>query len=228
MTRADDEDEREARIRAAVERFYAANPDAGVIDALGTLTLSPDRRELVEDVKPDTAAAAVADTDTGAESGDESVDEGSESAGGDRSGTRVVHRSEPHDVYIGRGRGGDGHLQNTEIGETGWLGNPYKLDDGYSRKQSLALYWADLSYRIEHDPEFSRALARLKGQRLACYCRSSHDDEPACHGDVLVRAIEGLRPIDDPAARDESADDGSPSASDAGVGSVVGSVGGER
>ena len=214
MSCADDsEDEREARIRAAVERFYAANPDAGVIDALGTLTLSPDHRELVEDVKPD----------TGAESG-----EGPESAGGDQSGTRVVHRSEPHDVYIGRGRGGDGHLKNTEIGETGWLGNPYKLDDGYSRKQSLALYWADLSYRIEHDPEFSCALARLKGQRLACYCRSSHEDEPACHGDVLVRAIEGLRPADEPAARDESSDGGSPSASKPDAGSAVGSVGGER
>jgi hypothetical protein len=223
VTRADDEeDEREARIRAAVERFFAANPDAGVIDALGTLTLSPDRRELVEDVKPDT------DASTGAESGSESAGEESESGGDDQSGTRVVHRSEPHDVYIGRGRGGDGHLKNTEIGETGWLGNPYKLDDGYSRKQSLALYWADLSYRIEHDPEFSRALARLKGQRLACYCRSSHEDEPACHGDVLVRAIEGLRPVDESAARDESADGGPPAVSEPAAGSAVGSVGGER
>ena len=220
MTRADDGNEREARIRAAIERFFAANPDAGVIDALGTLTLSPDRREFVEDVKPS--------TNTSAESGNESADEGTESAGDDRAGTRVVHRSEPHDVYIGRGRGGDGHLKNTEIGETGWLGNPYKLDDGYSRKQSLALYWADLSYRIEHNPEFSRALARLKGQRLACYCRSSHEDEPACHGDVLVRAIEGLRPVDEPAARDESADGGSPSAFEPGAESAVGSVGGER
>jgi hypothetical protein len=220
VTHDDDGDEREARLRAAVERFYAANPDADVIDALGTLTLSPDHRELVEEIKPD--------TDTGSECGSESADRGPESAGNDRTGTRVVHRSEPHDVYIGRGRGGDGHLKNTEVGETGWLGNPYKLDDGYSRKQSLALYWADLSYRIEHDPEFSRALARLKGQRLACYCRSSHEDEPDCHGDVLVRAIEGLRPVDEPAARDESAGGGSPSASEPGVGSAVGSVGGER
>lgn len=220
MTRAGDGDEHEARIRAAIERFFAANPDAGVIDALGALTLSPDRREFVEDVKPS--------TNTSAESGNESADEGTESAGDDRAGTRVVHRSEPHDVYIGRGRGGDGHLKNTEIGETGWLGNPYKLDEGYSRKQSLALYWADLSYRIEQNPEFSRALARLKGQRLACYCRSSHEDEPACHGDVLVRAIEGLRSVDEPAARDESTDGGSPSAFEPGAESAVGSVGGER
>lgn len=222
MTHSDDENEHEDRIRTAVERFFAANPNAGVIDALGTLTLSPDRRELVEDILDDINAG------TGAESGSESAGEESESAGDDQSGTRVVHRSEPHDVYIGRGRGGDGHLQNTEIGETGWLGNPYKLDNGYSRKQSLALYWADLSYRIDHDPEFPRALARLKGQRLACYCRNSHEDEPACHGDVLVQVIEGLRPVDEPAARDESADDGLPSASEPAAGSTVGSVGGER
>ena len=117
--------------------------------------------------------------------------------------TRVVHRDEPHDVYIGRGGGGDAHLNNTEIGETGWLGNPYKTEGhggDYTRNQSIALYRADVLHRLDNDAAFAAALAQLKGQRLACYCRSECETEPACHGDVLVEVIEGLQPVDDPDA----------------------------
>ena len=226
------ETEPDAQIRADIERFFATNPTATVVGALGTLTLSPNYRELVEDLQPgsDVDTNIDADADTNAESGGESADSKATTDSG--SGPCVVHRSEPHDVYIGRGRSGDGHLNNTDIGETGWLGNPYKLDGpggGYSRKQSIALYWDDLHYRIEHEPEFARALAQLKGQRLACYCRRSHENEPNCHGDVLMRAIEGLRPVDGSAARGDSTSvDDSPPASESGARSGVGSVGGER
>lgn len=159
------ETEPDAQIRADIERFFATNPTATVVGALGTLTLSPNYRELVEDLQPgsDVDTNIDADADTNAESGGESADSKATTDSG--SGTCVVHRSEPHDVYIGRGRSGDGHLNNTDIGETGWLGNPYKLDGpggGYSRKQSIALYWDDLHYRIEHEPEFARALAQLE------------------------------------------------------------------
>jgi hypothetical protein len=111
--------------------------------------------------------------------------------------TRVVHRSEPHDIYIGRGDGGDAHLNNTNIGETGWLGNPYKTKSGgggYTREQSIALSRADVLHRLDHDPAFGAALAQLKGQRLACYCRHARETEPACHGDVLVDVIDALQP----------------------------------
>ena len=123
--------------------------------------------------------------------------------------TRVVHRNEDFDIYIGRGDGGKAHLNNTEIGQTGWLGNPYKTETqggGYTRKQSLALYCADVLHRLDHDPEFASALAVLKGQRLACYCRYARESEPACHGDVLVATIEGLQPADtvDSASNHES------------------------
>ena len=113
--------------------------------------------------------------------------------------TRVVHRSEPHDVYIGRGDGGDAHLNNTDIGNTGWLGNPYKTTSGggdYTREQSIALYRADVLDRLDDDRAFGAALAQLKGQRLACYCRHARETEPACHGDVLVDVIDALRPAD--------------------------------
>lgn len=113
--------------------------------------------------------------------------------------TRVVHRDEPHDVYIGRGDGGDAHLNNTGIGETGWLGNPYKTTTGggdYTRKQSIALYCGDVLHRLDQDSTFTAALAGLKGQRLACYCRQACETNPACHGDVLVAVIDALRPVD--------------------------------
>ena len=123
--------------------------------------------------------------------------------------TRVVHRSEPHDVYIGRGNGGDAHLNNTDIGETGWLGNPYKTESGggdYTREQSIALYRANVLACLNDDPAFGTALVQLKGQRLACYCRRARESEPACHGDVLVRAIEGLKPVE--ATDSDSGSDG--------------------
>lgn len=129
--------------------------------------------------------------------------------------TCVVHRKEDYDTYIGRGDGGDAHLNNTEIDETGWLGNPYKTEQqggDYSRKQSIALYWGDLHYRIEHDPEFAHALAQLKGHRLACYCRRARDTDPTCHGDVLVRVIDGLKPVDSADAASQSEPSGSSSA----------------
>ena len=110
--------------------------------------------------------------------------------------TRVVHRSEDHDVYIGRGENGDAHFANTAIGETGWLGNPYKTEPqgDYTREQSIVLYCREVLHRIDH--EFVSALARLKSQRLACYCRRARETQPACHGDVLASVIDGLRPTD--------------------------------
>ena len=112
--------------------------------------------------------------------------------------TRVVHRSEDYDIYIGRGDGGDAHLVNTPIGETGWLGNPYKTQPQgeYTREQSIALYCREVLHQVDHNPEFVSALARLKGQRLACYCRRARETEPVCHGDVLVAVIDGLRLTD--------------------------------
>jgi hypothetical protein len=29
------------------------------------------------------------------------------------------------------------HMNNTPIEEGGWLGNPYRLEDGYSREESV-------------------------------------------------------------------------------------------
>jgi hypothetical protein len=162
------------RLRERVERYFVSNPDASVTDALGALTLAPARQELVKEVRAERRSDVPAPE------------------------TRVVHRNEPYDVYIGRGDGGDAHLSNTEIGETGWLGNPYHLDGHggvHTREQSLARYCQDVLTRVETDPAFAAALAELKRNRLACYCRHASESEPDCHGDVLVQVIGALRPV---------------------------------
>jgi hypothetical protein len=164
------------RLRERVERYFVSNPDASVTDALGALTLAPARQELVREIRTERRSDAPTPE------------------------TRVVHRSESYDVYIGRGDGGNAHLKNTAIGETGWLGNPYRLDGHggiHTREQSLEHYCQDVLSRVETDPAFAAALADLKGQRLACYCRQSNESEPDCYGDVLVTVIDALRPTDD-------------------------------
>jgi hypothetical protein len=41
----------DGRLRERVERYFASNPDAGVADALGRLSLSPEHWELVAEVR---------------------------------------------------------------------------------------------------------------------------------------------------------------------------------
>lgn len=109
--------------------------------------------------------------------------------------TQVGHwKADQCDVYIGRGRRDDEltHLNNTSIEERGWLGNPYRLEDGYSRDESINQYAEDLQQRIDTDPAFRDALAELQGATLGCWCQHVDEDQPACHGEVLVEQIETL------------------------------------
>lgn len=79
--------------------------------------------------------------------------------------TRVVHKSCPHDVYIGR--------------PSKW-GNPFVMGDDGTRAQVILKYeqW------IRSQPELLSQLNELKGKTLACWCAPL-----ACHGDVLVKLI---------------------------------------
>lgn len=111
--------------------------------------------------------------------------------------TRVGHCDQDETtVYIGRDRDEDGelkHLTNTPIGERGWLGNPYPLDSGYTREESVALYVEDLLNRVDADPEFRKALFELQGKTLGCWCQQLNDDGPLCHGEALARVIDNIR-----------------------------------
>jgi len=87
--------------------------------------------------------------------------------------TQVVHcKKSEYDVYIGR--------------PSLW-GNPYS-----SKKGTLAKYYVEskseaiLSYEeyLESSPELLKALKKLKGKRLGCWCKPQ-----PCHGDVIVKLI---------------------------------------
>lgn len=105
----------------------------------------------------------------------------------------VVHVSEEHDEFIGRD--GDTHLLNSEIGERGWLGNPFVLEEHggeYTRDESVARYCQAVLDLHDESPAFRRELWRLKDARLACFCRHAGEDGPKCHGDVLVSVIQAV------------------------------------
>ena len=107
--------------------------------------------------------------------------------------TRVGHSQHDEcDVYIGRDRR-DGelkHMGNTPIGERGWLGNPFPLDEGYTREESIELFREAFEERLDEDSEFRSAIAELQGVRLGCWCQRLDADGPACHGEVIAEWVD--------------------------------------
>lgn len=91
--------------------------------------------------------------------------------------TEVVNcQKEQFDVYIGRGSKWGNRFSHL----------PLKLTKAEvqvkTREEAIECYaeW------IKHQPELLASLANLKGKRLGCYCKPL-----ACHGDVLVKLLEG-------------------------------------
>ena len=78
-------------------------------------------------------------------------------------------------TYIGRYSQFTGHTQSI------WH-NPYKLQ-GEDRGSTLERYEEYLT----GNPGLMRYLGELKGHALGCWCKPN-----ACHGDVLVKYINGL------------------------------------
>jgi len=80
--------------------------------------------------------------------------------------TRVVHFSNPHDVYIGR--------------PSKW-GNPFEIGKDGTRSDVIARYeeW------VRTQPQLLSELHELDGKTLGCWCKPK-----ACHGDVLVKLIQ--------------------------------------
>lgn len=102
----------------------------------------------------------------------------------DDRGITVCHVSEGGAVYGGRGPQGQDILS---VGPPtrGWLGNPYRLSEGYSREQSVRRYAQVFLAHASEDPAFASALGRLRGRPVACFCRYSNEDGPLCHLDVV-------------------------------------------
>ena len=88
-----------------------------------------------------------------------------------------VDMSDPDVVYIGRG--------------SIW-GNPFSHKEGTkaiwkctTREESIENYRHHLWAAITEGDITKDMLLELDGKRLACYCKPK-----ACHGDILVKAIE--------------------------------------
>jgi hypothetical protein len=100
--------------------------------------------------------------------------------------TTVVNlkRTSEYDVRICRD-GRNTHMNNTEVGEDGWIGNPYPEGE-YGRQKCIKLFRQDFEKRLDSDDEFREAVEGLRGKTLACYCKPKD-----CHGDIIVSYLHG-------------------------------------
>lgn len=71
------------------------------------------------------------------------------------------------------------------------MGNPYSLEDGYSREESARLFEENLVERIESDPEFREALIELYSL-LGGWCQELDEDELSCHGEIIAKHVDRL------------------------------------
>lgn len=114
--------------------------------------------------------------------------------------TRVGHcRADDTDVYAGRGQNGRHLLSVPAPGVRGWLGNPYSLEDGYSREESLEKYREAFEDKLERDDRFRDAVRDLAGQTLGCWCQRVDEDEPACHAEIVAEHADRLAAEEVPA-----------------------------
>jgi hypothetical protein len=89
----------------------------------------------------------------------------------DKCMTKVVNKNKSrYDVYIGRGS---------------IFGNPFTIAEFGDRTLVIYLYKTYFDYKMNHHPEFAREVEKLKGKRLACYCKPKD-----CHGDIIVAYLE--------------------------------------
>lgn len=114
--------------------------------------------------------------------------------------TQVGHvKLDETDVYAGRGPGGRA-MDETPVGERGWLGNPYPLADTGSRAAAIEAFRADFIARLKSDEQFRDAVENLSGRTLGCWCHRADKDGPACHADVIAEWADRLAKGEEAAA----------------------------
>jgi hypothetical protein len=90
----------------------------------------------------------------------------------------------PRDLYVGRGRNRV-NLHSAEIGEWGWLGNPFdSVIFGLDR--CIEMYAKAFISKMQADPEFAARIQSLDVDRVFCWCRLDKN----CHGDFIVAYLE--------------------------------------
>jgi hypothetical protein len=109
------------------------------------------------------------------------------------------------DINCGRGAGGKNML-DTEVGEKGWLGNPFVIREQAeqkhkerssieivdSRAESIEKFEQALREKCVRNPRFRAAVADLAGQNLGCWCQGIDEDGPACHTEAIRRVVQEL------------------------------------
>lgn len=92
--------------------------------------------------------------------------------------TRVVNiRKEAYDAYIGRA----GH------GMDGYFGNPFRLEPGMARGDTLDRYRKYFYHRLGTDEEFRKRIEELQGKTLGCFCKPN-----PCHGDIIKEYLDRM------------------------------------
>ena len=106
------------------------------------------------------------------------------------------------DVYCGRGKGIKNDPLKCNPGESGYFGNPIKLNKacGYCGEKHThpsdtpGCYEEYLKERLEphsgkENLEFQKEFLKLKGKRLACFCKPK-----PCHTDIMIKYLrEGIK-----------------------------------
>lgn len=115
-------------------------------------------------------------------------DFGEESAPTTERTLTVCHVDEPHDFYGGRARNGTVAMGDTMPPHRGYLGNPHRVSD-HGREECIQMFEASFLDHLRDSRAFALAVSALDGNRVACYCRHSDEDEPACHLDVIREAL---------------------------------------
>lgn len=111
---------------------------------------------------------------------------------GDTQPTQVGHQAhDRYGEYVGRADSGEGHMLNTDIGEPGWLGNPYPKAE-YGRAECVEKFRVEFDKRLSDNVEFREAVAQLKGTVLACHCQRLGEDNPLCHAEVIAKRADEL------------------------------------
>ena len=109
--------------------------------------------------------------------------------------TTVVNvRLDLCDCYIGRkGVGGSRHMLNTKAGEPGWLGNPFRPNEG----DAIGRFRLAFKQRLKDDGEFRLAVLALRGKRLGCWCAGKDgltaDGPVKCHGQVIAAFVDSVQ-----------------------------------
>lgn len=93
-----------------------------------------------------------------------------------------VNENIPGAVYIGR------NVPRRGLRCCG-LQNPFVVKD-FGRERAIEMYRESRITIIKRGtPQFIDALIEARDKPLACWCRKSTDDAPACHGDVILELL---------------------------------------